>query len=76
MLVKRKEKKDQLDKLEGLKFVHHSASAVYSISKEIGKTMFTVSWDKNGMAGYSGSATCSRETIVRNIKAKSWVIVS
>lgn len=76
MLVKRKKKKEQLDKLEGLKFTHHRSSTIYTISKEIGQIMFTVSWGKSETADYSGSTTYSREDIVRNIKTKAWVIVS
>ena len=76
MLVKRKKKKEQLDKLEGLKFTHHSSSNIYTISKEIGQTIFTVSCRKSEMADYSGSTTYSREAIVRNIETKVWEIVS
>lgn len=76
MLVKRKKKKEQLDNLEGLKFTHHSTSIIYTISKEIGQTKFTVSWGKSEMADYSGSTTYSREDIVHNIETKVWVIVS
>lgn len=76
MLVKRKKKKEQLDKLEGLKFTHHSSSTIYTISKEIGQIMFTVSWGKSEMANYSGSTTYSREDIVHNIERKVWEIVS
>lgn len=76
MLVKRKKKKEQLDKLEGLKFTHHSSSIIYTISKEIGQTEFTVSWGKSEMADYSGSTTYSREDIVHKINRKAWAIVS
>lgn len=76
MLVKRKKKKEQLDNLEGLKFKHHSNSIIFTISKEIGQTEFTVSWEKSEMAAYSGSTTYSREDIVRNIETKVWEIVS
>ena len=76
MLLKRKKKKEQLDNLEGLKFTHYSSSTIYTISKEIGQIMFTVSWGDSEMADYLGSTTYSRETIVHNIEKKVWVIVS
>ena len=76
MLLKRKKKKEQLGNLEGLKFTHHSSSTIYTISKEIGQIIFTVSWGDSEMADYSGSTTYSRETIVHNIEKKVWVIVS
>jgi hypothetical protein len=75
MLVKRK-KKELLDKLEGLKFTHHSTNLVYEISKEPKETLFTVSLGKNNITGYSVSIKYSRENIVRNIQRKTWIVVS
>lgn len=76
MLIKKKKKKDALDKLEGLKFKHNSNSLIYTISKKSNETSFTVSWGKIELADYSGPTTYSREVIVHNIETKVWVIVS
>lgn len=77
MLIKKKKKKDALDKLEGLKFKHNSNSLIYTISKKSNETSFTVSWRNIELADYSGpTTTYSREVIVHNIETKAWVIVS